>query len=118
MAGQIDCRGSPSAVGAPPSSRMSSTGMITCRSSGFPVPASAIVTWRPSPPRKAATSCSGRCVADSPIRCTSRPVRWASRSSDSARWAPRLEPAMAWISSMITVSTPASVSRAPEVSIR
>ena len=51
MAGQIDWRGSPSTVGAPPSSRMSSTGTTTSRSSCLPVPASTIVTSR-SPPRK------------------------------------------------------------------
>ena len=33
------------------------------------------------------------------------PVTSSSRSSDTARWAPRLVAAMAWISSMITVST-------------
>ena len=36
----------------------------------------------------------------------------------SARWAPRLVAASAWISSMITVSTSRSVSRADDVSIR
>ena len=41
-----------------------------------------------------------------------------SRSSDSARWAPRLVAATAWISSTITVSTVRSTSRAAEVSIR
>ena len=45
-------------------------------------------------------------------------TRASSRSSVSARWAPRLVAASAWISSMITASTPRSVSRAADVSIR
>ena len=49
----------------------------------------------------------GRCVADSPTRTGARPVvcstSRSSRSSDSARCAPRLSPAIAWISSTITV---------------
>ena len=52
-------------------------------------------------------------------------MRWAGRSSsasrrssESARWAPRLVPATACTSSRITVSTPRSASRACEVSIR
>ena len=36
----------------------------------------------------------------------------------TARWLPRLVAASAWISSTITASTPRSVSRAAEVSIR
>ena len=63
-------RGSPSTVGAAPSSRMSSTGTTTSRSSGLRCPASTIVTGR-SPPRKREISSSGRCVADRPIRCGS-----------------------------------------------
>ena len=73
---------------------------------------------RRSPPRKRATSSSGRWVADSPMRCGGRAVISSSRSSESARWAPRLVAAMAWISSTITVSTPTSVSAADDVSIR
>ena len=96
---------------------MSSTGTTTSRSSGLRCPASTIVTGR-SPPRKRAISSSGRCVADSPIRCGSVAVIADSRSSESARCEPRLVPATAWISSMITVSTELSTSRAPEVSIR
>ena len=46
----------------------------------------------------------GFCVALRPMRCRRRPARASSRSSDSARWAPRLSPATAWISSTITVS--------------
>ena len=73
------------------------------------------------PPRKRATSSSGRCVADRPMRCSGadRPSAQASsRSSDSARCAPRLVGTSAWISSMITVSTDRSDSRAFDVSSR
>ena len=52
-------------------------------------------------------------------------MRWGERShsssrrsSDTIRWVPRLLPATAWISSMITCSMPARVSRARLVSIR
>ena len=58
-----------------------------------------------TPPRNCATSSSGRTVADSPMRCSVRPVSVSSRSSDSARCAPRLVGASAWISSTMTVST-------------
>ena len=56
---------------------MSSTGMTTSISSGLRMPASTIVTGRGAPgadqpPRKRATSSSGRCVADSPMRCGGR----------------------------------------------
>ncbi len=102
---------------------MSSTGMTTSTSSGLLMPASTIVTGRGSPgaaqpPRKRATSSSGRCVADRPMRCGGTVVTSSSRSSDSARWAPRLVGARAWISSTITTSTPVSVSRADDVSMR
>ena len=87
------------------------------------MPASTIATGRGSPgadhpPRKRATSSSGRCVADRPIRWGGWLVISSSRSSESARWAPRLVGARAWISSTMTTSTPASVSRADDVSIR
>ena len=52
------------------------------------------------------------------MRCGGVSVTSSRRSSVSIRWAPRLVVAIAWISSMITVSTPASVSRADDVSIR
>ena len=58
------------------------------------------------PPRNRAISSSGRCVAESPMRCGGLSVTSSSRSSVSARWAPRLVAARAWISSMITASTP------------
>ena len=66
-------------------------------------PASTIAHGRAAAPtRKRATSSSGRCVADSPIRCGRVPARARSRSSVSARCAPRLVAATAWISSTIT----------------
>ena len=93
-----------------PGSVMSSTGTITSTSSALREPASTIVTGRGAvasvwPPRKRAISSSGRCVADSPMRCGGASAIASSRSSDSARCAPRLVGASAWISSTITVST-------------
>ena len=70
------------------------------------------------PARNVATSSTGRTVADSPIRCAGASSSASSRSSDSARCAPRLVPATACTSSMITVRTPRSDSRAAEVSSR
>ena len=70
------------------------------------------------PPRKRATSSSGRCVAERPMRWSGRGARSSSRSRDSARCAPRLVPTRAWISSTITVSTEASIARACEVRSR
>ena len=72
---------------------------------------------------------AGRTVAERPIRWSGRrtPVdvggatrrsSASSRSSDRARWAPRLVPASACTSSTITVCTERSMSRAAEVSIR
>ena len=132
MLGQIDVRRSVSAdVAGPavsstftcPMVDMSSIGMTTSTSSALRMPASTICTGRfrpgsPYPPRNSATSSRGRCVAESPMRCGGRSVTCSSRSIVSMRCAPRLVVAIAWISSMITVSTPASVSRADEVSIR
>ncbi len=101
---------------------MSSSGTTTSTSSCLRSPASTIVTglgpWAVAPPRKRAISSSGRWVADSPIRCGGVSVIASRRSSESARCAPRLVAATAWISSTITVSTPRRVSRAEEVSIR
>ena len=113
-------------TGGPPISAMSSTGTTTFSSSRFSLGGCTTVTWR-APPRKPATSATGRTVADSPIRCAgpraaSGPdpaVRSASRRSrETARCAPRLLPASACTSSTMTVSTPRSVSRALEVSSR
>ena len=74
-------------------------------------------TGRP-PARNVATSSTGRTVAESPMRCAGVPSSASSRSSDRARCAPRLVAQTAWTSSMITVSTPRSASRAAEVSSR
>ncbi len=106
-----------------PRSAMSSTGTITSTSSSLRVPASTMVTGRgrpssPKPPRKRAISSRGRCVAERPMRWGGASHTASSRSSERARWAPRLVEATAWISSMITASTPARVSRTAEVSIR
>ena len=106
-----------------PRSPMSSTGMTTSTSSGLLMPASTIVTGRGSPgaahpPRKRATSSRGRWVAERPMRCGGLVVTSSNRSSDRARCAPRFVGASAWISSMITTSTPVSVSRAEDVSMR
>ncbi len=148
IAGQIDRRvgavpanRSPSSTTCP-SSAMSSPGTTTSSSIGLDTPASTISTCRGSgrtspvagwttswwPPRNRAISSSGRWVADRAMRWggrktsprSSAPRRTSSsrRSSDTARWLPRLVGASAWISSMITVSTSRSRSRAFEVSSR
>src|SRR3989454_2799533 len=49
--------------------------------------------------RNLATSSIGFWVADRPMRCSGRPQTWSSRSSESARWAPRRDCTTAWISS-------------------
>jgi len=72
-----------------------------------PLPGTAI----PSPTRKRATSSMGFCVADKPMRCTGCAAFAASRSSVSARCAPRLVCATAWISSTMTVRTVVNISR-------
>ena len=101
---------------------MSSTGTTTSISMVLRMPASTTVTGRgaPSrwPPRNLAISSRGRWVADRPMRWGGRSHRSSSRSRVRARCEPRLVAARAWISSMITVSTPARVSRAAEVSMR
>jgi hypothetical protein len=105
---------------------MSSTGTTTSTSSCLRTPASTMVTGRgrrPSgvssrPPRNRATTSSGRWVADRPMRWGGRSQMSASRSSDRARCAPRLVGTSEWISSTMTASTPRSVSRACEVSMR
>ena len=98
---------------------MSSTGTMTSSSICLALAGCTTVTGR-APPRNVATSAAGRTVADSPIRCArpAAPRSASSRSSDSARCAPRLVPATACTSSTMTVSTPRSVSRACEVSSR
>jgi hypothetical protein len=85
---------------------------------GLRTPASTIRQERCGPTMNRPTSSSGFCVALRPMRWTSCSAFPASRSSVSARCAPRLVEATAWISSTITVSTSVSTSRAWEVSIR
>ena len=65
----------------------------------------------PAPTRKRAASSIGFWVADRPIRSRPSPHSAARRSSDSARWVPRLFGASAWISSTITVRVVASIPR-------
>src|SRR5690606_3131735 len=100
--------------------RRSGTGIVTCRSQLLVEGGrtTLISRGRPVPVRKAATSSTGSTVADRPMRCAGSAVSASSRASDSARCTPRFVPATAWTSSRITVSTPRSVSRACEVSIR
>ncbi len=74
-------------------------------------PVSTIVHCALAPTRNFAISPIGFCVADKPIRTSSRPASACSRSSDSARCAPRLFGAIAWISSTITVRVVASILR-------
>ena len=135
IAGQMERRrpsppgtsmGSSSSPGGRPSSRMSSTGTTTLRSSSFEAPASTIDTGRgrPSPswpPRKRAISASGRCVADRPIRWRLPPApdtRRSRRSRLSARCVPRLVPATAWISLTITARMSVRISVPREVRSR
>ena len=99
-------RGRGPSAPARPSTR---PGTWILRSSGLRVPVSTIVHVRFGPTRKRPTSSSGFCVADSPIRCRSVPACSASRSSVSARCAPRLVCATAWISSTITCSAPSKI---------
>ena len=68
-------------------------------------------------PRAGSGSRSGRSAGRAAGRAGAR-LRRSRRSSVSARCEPRLEWATAWISSTITASTPLSISRAREVSIR
>ena len=96
---------------------MSGTGTCTDRSKVLAAGGATMVVGA-CPDRNRATSSAGRTVADSPMRCAGLSSSWSSRSSDSARWAPRLVAATACTSSTITVSTSARVSRAADVSIR
>ena len=98
---------------------MSSTGTTTSRSSSLRRPASTIVDLAGrrrgsarSPPA-AAASPTGRCAARAGRPSALQPLQ------DSARCAPRLVAATAWISSTITVSTRAQrLARVGEVSSR
>ena len=97
---------------------MSGTGTCTVSSKDLADGGATMVVGA-SPDRNRASSSGGRTVADNPMRWAGRPSRSASsRSSDTARCAPRLPAAMACTSSTITVCTPARVSRAAEVSIK
>ena len=96
---------------------MSSTGTCTVISMVFDEGGWTTRTCRP-PPRNAATSSTGRTVAESPIRWAGRSSSSSRRSRLSARCAPRLVAATECTSSMMTVSTPRSDSRAAEVSSR
>ncbi len=101
---------------------MSSTGTTICSSIRFSLGGAAIVTGS-APPRNEATSSGGLTVAESPTRCAGgtcepAPRSASSRSSDKARCAPRLPPASACTSSMITVSIPRKPSLARDVSSR
>ena len=71
---------------------------------------------RAAPTRSRAAVSIGRTVAERPMRCSGAPplrsaTSASSRSSESARCAPRLSPATAWISSTMTVRTSASQRR-------
>ena len=96
---------------------MSSTGTETVRSQFFREGGATISTGA-EPARNCATSSRGSTVAESPIRWAGLGSSASSRSSDTARCAPRLVPATAWTSSTMMVSTSLRVSRALEVSIR
>ena len=95
MAGQMLVRRSGLMAGPPgccswgrtsPRALMSSTGTMTCSSSGLRAPASTIVTSRsgPMPPRKRAIASSGRCVA-------LRPMRWGGSAPSVAQCLEALE---------------------------
>ena len=96
---------------------MSSTGTETVRSQFFRDGGETISTGA-APARNWATSSLGSTVADRPIRWAGLGNSASSRSSDTARCAPRLVPATAWTSSTMIVSTSLRVSRALDVSIR
>ena len=74
-------------------------------------PTSTTAQSAPVPARKCATVDKGFCVADRPMRTGGVSHKASSRSRLSDRWLPRLLPATAWISSTITVRTPASMAR-------
>jgi hypothetical protein len=114
LAGGLPLR-APEAAAIAEKSTSSPTGGL-CTEGGSPAPSG--TTRTAAPPRNRATSSSGRCVADSPMRCSGRPARCSSRSRDNARCAPRLVGTRAWISSTMTVSTLRSASRALEVNSR
>ena len=70
-------------------------------------------------PRKSAAFCSGRTVAESPMRCSGLPHRSSRRASESMRCAPRLVSIMACSSSTMTARAVESMRRPlPDVSSR
>ena len=74
-------------------------------------PVSMILQNSSSPQRYLAMVSIGFCVAEMPMRTGGLMQSAESRSRDSIKCAPRLLPARACISSMITVCTVASISR-------
>ena len=98
MCGQIDVRATepaalPEISVVAPSSAMSSTGTRICRSHCFSLGGATMVAGRDGRTNVATVS-SGLTVADRPIRWAGRSSSRSRRSRDSARWAPRLVPAM------------------------
>ena len=89
-----------------PTSRWRRWPLSTMAAAGSPIASTLLPTSRP------ATVSIGFCVAESPTRTGVGAHTCSSRSSVSARCAPRLSLASAWISSTITVSTLASVAAA------
>ena len=102
---------------APPSTVMSGMGTETVRSQSFSDGGRTTSTGC-EPPRNPATVSTGSTVAESPIRWAGSSSRSSRRSRLTARCAPRLVPATACTSSMITVFTWRRVSRALDVSMR
>ena len=101
-----------SGAGAASGSTIDSTGTRISRSSSLRTPVSTIAARRAcGPTMNRPTSSSGFWVADRPIRWTSAPggLR-SSRSSVSARCAPRLVEATAWISSTMHHRVPSNSS--------
>ena len=94
-----------------PSSVIDSTGTWMRRSSGLRMPASTMTHSRCGPTRKRATSSSGCCVAERPMRCTSRPACRSQPLEREREVDPRLLCATAWISSTITHCVPANSCR-------
>ena len=130
IAGQIERRrgGVPGSAGGRSASGrvMSSTGTTISRSSCLSRGASTTATGRGRqvpratvpPPRKRAMASRGRWVAERPMRCGGASAISSRRSSERARWEPRLVPATAWTSSTMTQRTGVRISRADEVSSR
>ena len=83
----------------------SPSGSSSARSRSRWWPASTMAGSGRSPTSSRPTVSIGRCVADSPMRAGRSSHSASRRSSVSARCAPRLSRATAWISSTMTVST-------------